>query len=57
MHSIFNLKYSVPKKSSAAFHNGSNFDYNFIMKGLAEEFENSSLIQNSEKYIIFTVFE
>ena len=44
MHSIFNLKYSVPKKSSVAFHNGSNFDYNFIIKGLAEEFENSSLI-------------
>ena len=26
-HRICNLKYSVPKKSSIAFHNGSNYDY------------------------------
>ena len=26
-HSICNLKYSVPKKISIAFHNGSNYDY------------------------------
>ena len=26
-HRICNLKYSVPKKSPIAFHNGSNYDY------------------------------
>ena len=34
--SICNLKYSVPKKKFIAFHNGSNYDYHFIMKELAE---------------------
>ena len=31
-HSIFSLKYSVPKKNSIAFHNISNYDYHFIIK-------------------------
>ena len=26
-HSIWNLKYSLPKKISIVFHNGSNYDY------------------------------
>ena len=26
-HSIYNFKYSVPKKIPIAFHNGSNYDY------------------------------
>ena len=32
VHSIYELKYSVPKKISADFHNGSNYGYNFILK-------------------------
>ena len=36
--SICNLKYSVPKKIRIIFHNGHNYDYHFIIKGLAEEF-------------------
>ena len=39
MHSKCNLKYSMPKKISIAFHNGLNYDYHFITKELAEEFE------------------
>ena len=31
-HSICNLKYSVPKKIAVVFHNGSNYDYHFIIK-------------------------
>ena len=27
-----NLKYSVPKKIPLVFHNGSNYDYHFIIK-------------------------
>ena len=30
---------SVPKESSIVFHKGSNYDYHFIIKKLAEEFE------------------
>ena len=37
-HGICNLKDSVPKKISIVFHNGSNYDYCFIIKELAEEF-------------------
>ena len=38
-HSICNLKNSVPKKILIVFHNGSNYDYDFIIKKLAEEFK------------------
>ena len=37
--SICNVKYSVPKKIAIAFHNGSNYDYYFIIKELAGEFK------------------
>ena len=50
---ICNLKYSVPKKVSIGFYNGSNYDYHFIIKELAEEF--TCLGENTEKYITFTV--
>ena len=57
MHSICNLKYSVPKKFPIYFHNGSNYDYNFIIKELAEEFEKQFIClgKNAKKYISFTV--
>ena len=56
-HSICNLKYSVPKKIPIVFHNGSNYDYHFIIKELAEEFRKqfTCLGENTEKYITFTV--
>ena len=39
------------------FHNGSNYDYHFIIKELAEEFKKqfTCLGENTEKYITFTV--
>ena len=45
------LKYSVPKTITIAFHIGSNYDYHFIIKELAEEFEKqfSCLEENTEK--------
>ena len=57
MHSICNLKYSVPKKFPIYFHNGSNYDYNFIIKELAEEFEKQFIClgKKAKKYISFTV--
>ena len=36
-HSICNLKYSIPKKVQVVFHNGSSYDYYFIIKQLAKE--------------------
>ena len=45
------------KKITVVFYNGSNYDYNFIIKELAEEFKKqfTSLGENTEKYITFTV--
>ena len=38
-HNICNLRYKIPKEIPAVFHNGSTYDYHFIIKELAEEFE------------------
>ena len=35
VHIICNLKYSVPKNIPIAFHNGSNYDYHFIIKRIS----------------------
>ena len=32
VHSICNLNCSVPKENPVVFHNGSNYDYHFIIK-------------------------
>ena len=56
-HRICNLKYSVPKKVPIAFRNGSNYDYHFVIKELAEEFkiQFTCLGENIENYITLTV--
>ena len=47
----------MPKKNLIVFHNGSNYDYHFIIKELAQEFQKqfTCLGENTEKYITFTV--
>ena len=52
-HDICNLRYKIPKEIPVVFHNGSKYDYHFIIKELAEEFE--CLGENTEKYITFSV--
>ena len=54
---IYNLKNSVPEKIQIAFHNGSNYDYYFIIKELAEELKKlfSCLGEKTAKYITFIV--
>ena len=56
-HSICNLRYKTPKEIPVVFHNGSTYDYHFIIKQLAIEFkgEFECLGENSEKYITFLV--
>ena len=39
VHSICNLSYKVPKEIPVVIHNGSTYDYHFIIKQLAEEFK------------------
>ena len=38
-HNICNLKNSVSKETFIVFHNGSNYDYYFIIKELTEKFQ------------------
>ena len=49
------LKYSTPKEITITFHNGSNYDYHFIKKLVAEKYkgQSSCLEENTEKYINF----
>ena len=56
-HNIFNLRYKVPKEIPIVFHNGSIYDYHFIIKELVKEFEGNfeCLGENTEKYITFSV--
>ena len=55
---ICNLGCKTPNNFPAVFHNGSTYDYHFIIKELAEEFEEQfeCLGENTEKNITFSVF-
>ena len=56
-HSISNLRYNVQREIPVKIHNGSKYDYHFIIKELAEEFKGQfeCLGENTEKYITFSV--
>ena len=56
-HNICNLRYKIPKEIPVVFHNGSTYDYHFIIKELAKEFNGNfeCLGENTEKYITFSV--
>ena len=38
-HSICNLRYKIQREIPVKIHNGSKYDYHFIIKELAEEFK------------------
>ena len=54
-HSICNLKYSIPEEITIIFYNRPNYDHNFIISKIAEDFEGpcNFLGENNEKYIPF----
>ena len=56
-HNICKLRYKGPKEILVVFHNGSKYDYHFIIKELVEELEGQSecLGESAEKYINFSV--
>ena len=56
-YSICNLRYKIPKDIPVVFHNGSTYDYHFIIEKLAREFKGNfeCLGENTEKYITFSV--
>ena len=55
-HSVCNLKYKIHQEIPMVFHNASTYDYYFIIKNLAREFEGEfeCLGENTEKYITFS---
>ena len=56
-HNTCNLRYKIPKNIPVTFHNGSTYDYHFIIKELTCEFDGNfeCLGENTEKYITFSV--
>ena len=38
-HNICNLRYKIPKDIPIVFHNGSTYDYHFVIKELVKEFD------------------
>ena len=56
-HNICNLRYKIPQEIPVVFHNGSTYDYHFIIKELVKEYKGNfeCLGDNTEKYIIFSV--
>ena len=56
-HNTCSLKYKIPKEIPVVFHNGSTYDYHFIIEGLAKDFDVQlvCLGENTEKYITFSV--
>ena len=56
-HNICNLRYKIPKDIPIIFHNGSTYDYHFIIRELVKKIEGNfeCLGENTEKYITFSV--
>ena len=55
-HNNCNLNYKIPKEIPVVFHNGSTYDYHFIIKQLARKSKGNfdCLGENTEKYITFS---
>ena len=55
-YDICNLRYKIPKEVPVVFHNGSTYDYHFIIKESVKEFDGNleCLGENTEKYITFS---
>ena len=51
------INYKTPKEIPVVFHNGSTYDYYFIINELAKEFQGEfeCLAENTEKYTTFSV--
>ena len=55
-HNKCNLHYKIPKEIPVVCHNGSTYNYHFMIKQLAREFKGNfeCLGENTEKYITFS---
>ena len=57
VHDNSNLRWKIPNEIPVVLHNGSTYDYHFIIRELAEECEEEleCLGENTEKYTTFSV--
>ena len=55
-HNICSLRYKIPKEIPVVFHNGSIYEYLFIIKELVKEFDGTFECsgENTEKYMTFS---
>ena len=55
-HSSCNLRYKIPKEIHVVLHNGSSYDYHFIIEEVVKEFKGNCdcLGENTETYITFS---
>ena len=52
-----NLRYKIPNEIPVVFHNGSTFDYHFIIKELVKEFDgNFECLGENTKHTIVDLF-
>ena len=49
-HSIINLRCSITKEISVIFHNGLNYDFNFIINESVKKFELEFSWRNAKKH-------
>ena len=57
-HSICNLRYKTPIEIPVVFHNGSTYDYHFIINQLAKEFEGQlNAKEKVEKNVLFFQYQ
>ena len=56
-HNICNLRHKIPKEIPIVFHNGSTYEYHFIIKEPVKEYDGTfeCLGENTEKYTTFSV--
>ena len=55
-HSKCNLEYQIPKEIPVVFHNGSKYDYHFIINELTKDIDGIKCLgEDTEKYISFSV--
>ena len=56
-HSVCTLRFIVSKEIPLVFHSRANYNYHFIIKELAKEFEGKfeCLVENTEKCNFFSV--
>ena len=56
-HSVCNLRYKISKQIPVTFHNGSTYDYHFIIKRLAKEFKGMLSRKYGKMHYFFCTYQ